>query len=196
MILSREDIEKEVADGRIKFAPPLEDKQWGPASVDLRLGHEFIWFKNLPGLTVSLAEGIKALGGLDLWDRIDVNGDGRPGGSPGFDIRPGVFILGGTLERITVPRDLIASVEGRSTYARFGLSMHQTAPWLQPGWEGHLTLEIMNNGSIPVKLTPEVDHPCQLTFFRLSTKVPEDAAYGARDTDAYQGQEHAVPLPD
>jgi deoxycytidine triphosphate deaminase len=71
--------------------------------------------------------------------------------------------------------------------------MHQTAPWLQPGWGGHITLEIRNSGPLRIELTPLDDMPCQVTFFELSSEVPEDAAYGSRASDAYQQQQSALP---
>ena len=93
-----------------------------------------------------------------------------------------------TYESVKVPTNLIGRVEGRSTYARLGISMHQTAPWIQPGWEGPIILEIMNAGKIAVKLTPLIDRPCQITFFQLTSDVPEKIAYGAKPGDKYQGQ--------
>ena len=110
-----------------------------------------------------------------------------------YTIDQGEFILAQTYERVWIPRDLIATVEGRSSYARAGLSMHQTAPWLQPGWNGQITLEICNNGPLSIELTPMEDLPCQVTFFKLTRELPETAAYGARPTDTFQGQ--AGPFP-
>ena len=81
------------------------------------------------------------------------------------EIKPGDFVLARTLESITVSRSMIARVEGRSTYARVGLSMHQTAPWIQPGWSGCIILELKNNGPLTIKLTPVRDRLCQITFF-------------------------------
>ena len=87
---------------------------------------------------------------------------------------------------------MIARVEGRSTYARVGLSMHQTAPWIQPGWSGPIILEIKNNGPLAIKLTPEKDRPCQITFFKLTSEVPEGYEYGAKSGDSYQHQNHPI----
>ena len=89
-----------------------------------------------------------------------------------------------------MPLDMIAMVEGRSTYARVGLSMHQTAPWIQPAFEGQITLEIMNNGPLQIELTPLRDRPCQLTFFQLRSPVHKKKGYGTRESDVYQGQKH------
>ena len=100
--------------------------------------------------------------------------------------------LAQTYEKIKVPRNMIARVEGRSTYARVGLSMHQTAPWIQPGWSGQIILELMNNGPLSIKLTPTIDRPCQLTFFRLTSELSEEHAYGAKAGDTYQDQVHPL----
>jgi dCTP deaminase len=97
-----------------------------------------------------------------------------------------------TYERVDVPGDLIGRIEGRSTYARVGLSVHQTAPWIQPGWSGRIVLEIMNHGPLQIDLTPLEDRPCQLSFFKLTKTLPKNARYGTRPSDLYQGQRHPL----
>src|SRR5437867_12520812 len=87
---------------------------------------------------------------------------------------------------------MIALVEGRSTYARMGLSMHQTAPWIQPGWSGQIVMEMMNNGALTIELTPLIDRPCQLTLFRLSRALPAQLAYASRPTDTYKNPENPI----
>src|SRR6266700_3750006 len=144
MVLSQGDIRKLVGRKKIVFSPELEEKQYGEASVDLRLGFEFTIFKPQVGI------------------------------------------------KISVPRNLIALVEGRSTYARVGLSMHLTAPWVQPGWVGPIILEMTNNGPLAIELTPKIDKPCQLTFLELKTPLPSKLAYGSRVTDVYQHQAHPL----
>jgi dCTP deaminase len=191
MVLSRLDIKKEMEKGAIEFSPDLEPQQWAAASINLRLGFKFTKLRAAPGITVSVAAGIGSVGSLGLWDEKILRESDELGNRESYELFPGQFVLALTHEAITVPRHLIARVEGRSTYARMGLSMHQTAPWVQPGFNGPLVLEIANLGSFTIKLTPLVDRPCQLTFFRLVTAVPEDLAYGSRPTDLYQGQSHA-----
>lgn len=197
MILSRDELRAALDAGEIGFDPPIDEaEQLGAASIDVRLGHQFTKLKSVPGVTVSVADGLKTLGGeLNVWDTVELKEKDGFGRRETLDLLPGDFILAMTLETIRVPRHMIALIEGRSTYARVGLSMHQTAPWIQPGWEGPVTLEITNQGPLTIRLTPKVDRPCQVTFFRLGGEVPEDHAYGSRDSDAYQRQRHPL-VPD
>lgn len=98
-----------------------------------------------------------------------------------------------TFERVTLANDIVGIVEGRSTYARLGMSMHQTAPWIQPGWQGQITLEFLNAGPLRLRLVPGVDRPCQLSFMRLSSALTTAEAYGGKAIDAYQAQKHPLP---
>lgn len=192
MILSRLQLEEAVKNEEIVFNPPLEKRQWGEASIDLRLGFSFTKFKDIKGITVSVAEGLKAVGELGLWSNRVLKEQDELGKPEKFVIEPGEFILALTYESIVVPDRLIALVEGRSTYARVGLSMHQTAPWIQPGWKGPIILEMMNNGPLSIELTPRVDRPCQLTFIELTAPVPPEFLYGSKPGDAYQEQDHPL----
>lgn len=192
MILSQVELRKAVADGEIGFSPDLEERQWGEASIDLRLGFQFTKFRDAHGITISVADGLTALGHLGLWDTKVLNERDEFGEREFYELKPNQFVLALTHETITVPRNMIALVEGRSTYARMGLSMHQTAPWIQPGWRGPIVLEIANHGSFTMKLTPLVDKPCQVTFFQLTSSLPVDLAYGSRPSDKYQDQDHPL----
>ncbi len=193
MILSKSDIRESVAKGRIRFSPSLQEEQWGQASIDLRLGHTFVSLKKVKGLIVSVADGLDPVIQAKLWNTKELPQSHELDEEvETFTLHPGRFVLAMTYEHVTVPNDLIARIEGRSTYARVGLSVHQTAPWLQPGWKGHITLEIMNNGPLPIILTPLKDRPCQITFSRLSSPVSEDQAYGKGKSDNYQGQIHPI----
>jgi dCTP deaminase len=193
MILSQADLRNAVANGEIAFSPALEEKQWGEASVDLRLGFQFTKIRKCDGIKFSLAEGLSTIGAMQIWDTRELKEKDSFGKTEQFYLEPGEFILAKTYEAITVPNGLIALVEGRSTYARMGLSMHQTAPWIQPGWKNTpIILEIMNNGPLEIILTPLKDRPCQITFFELKTDVPPEALYGTRITDRYQGQSHPI----
>ncbi len=192
MILSHADLKRAVDAKEIGFSPTLEDDQWGEASINLRLNFQFTKLRDVQGLTISLAAGLGVLGSTKIWDSIVLPEKDEHGNQPRYILGPGKFILAQTYETVTIPNNLIARVEGRSTYARLGLSMHQTAPWLQPGWSGQIILEIMNNGPLEISLTPIKDRPCQVTFFQLSSVVPPDALYGSRPTDVYQNQEHPL----
>lgn len=158
--------------------------------MDLRLGFPFTLLKeDLSDFKVSVANGLKPIESAKLY-LTDVKKKDAFGQPETFTIKPKMFVLAMTYEKVTVPRDMIAMVEGRSTYARVGLSMHQTAPWIQPAFEGKITLEIINNGPLQIELTPLRDRPCQLTFFQLSSPLHEKKGYGTRESDVYQGQTH------
>lgn len=192
MILSQADLRKAVEAGEIGFSPTLEDKQWGEASIDLRLGFSFTKIRRADSMRISVANGLDSIGGAKLWDTKVLRELDELGKRESFPLDPDEFVLCLTHETIKVPKHLIALVEGRSTYARMGISMHQTAPWIQPGWSGPIVLEIMNNGPLKIDLTPLLDRPCQLTFFELKTAVPDHALYGTRATDKYQDQQHPL----
>lgn len=192
MILSYPDLQQAVAAGEIGFAPGLENDQWGEASINLRLSFEFTKLRKYEGLTLSLSAGLGTIGAMKIWDTIVLKERDEHGNVQRYTLKPGDFILAQTYETVSVPKNLIGRVEGRSTYARMGLSMHQTAPWLAPGWSGQIILEIMNNGPFEIALTPLRDRPCQVTFFQLTRDVPPSALYGSRSTDVYQGQHHPL----
>jgi dCTP deaminase len=191
MILSQKDIRKAVKAGKIGFTPELEENQWGEASIDLRLGSQFTQYRDdIKGITISVANGLGSIGSLNLWETQELTQ--KFGQRECFDLLPDHFVLALTHESIKVPKNLIALVEGRSTYARLGLSMHQTAPWIQPGWSGPIVLEIANHGKMTIRLTPLIDRPCQVTFFELKSPVPSSLAYGSRKTDRYKDQKHPL----
>jgi dCTP deaminase len=189
MILSQPELRAAVAGGEIGFDPPLEERQWGAASIDLRLGTQFTKLQHVPGLKLSLHGG---LGQHGFWKTLNLPLRNDFGQLNSFCLEPNDFILAMTYERITISKGLIGLVEGRSTYARLGLSMHQTAPWVQPGWSGPIVLEIKNHGPVKVELTPLLDRPCQLTFFQLTSPLPEHLAYGSKTGDAFSEQSHPL----
>ena len=179
MILSRSDIRDLIASGRLPFAPPLPERQIGDSSIDLRLGYNFAFY---PSLTAGLPENVGAIVSqiIDLGDEARVsdfiksvrqanNRTLRDGEY--IDIQPRAFLLAETLESFTLPNDLAGRVEGRSIYARLGLTVHQTAPSVKPGWAGQLTLEIVNNGPFTYRLYPGM-RLCQLILEQLSSPAP------------------------
>ncbi|MGH6975400.1 MAG: dCTP deaminase, partial [Stellaceae bacterium] len=157
------------------------------------LGLTFTKIKKAPDITISLASGLGALADSGLWKESTLKIRNLFDKRDTFVLEPDEFVLALTHEHVWMPKHLIALVEGRSTYARVGLSMHQTAPWIQPGWDGHITLEIRNSGPLKIELTPIIDMPCQLTFFQLTSALKDHQAYGSRATDTFQHQKRAIP---
>ena len=127
MLLSKPDIRKRFEAGDIFVSPNLEDNQWGEASIDLRLGFDFTKIKPAPGATFSVSQGLGTIANSNLWSRKRLNEKDEHGERESFILKPGDFVLALTHETIEIPADLIGMVEGRSTYARMGLTMHQTA---------------------------------------------------------------------
>lgn len=193
MVLSQPDLRAEVASGKLRFDPPLEDKQWGEASVDLRLGFDFTKLNAAKGAVFSVADGLETIGRAGLYSRRKLRAADEMGHPEKFELHPGDFVLALTHETVSVPNHLIGLIEGRSTYARVGLTMHQTAPWIQPGWSGQITLEIRNSGPLIIALQPLLDRPCQLSFFALTKELTAKEAYGAQDGGKYQNQKAVLP---
>lgn len=171
--------------GEIRFSHPLEERQWGPASINLQLGYKFTKLKKSDH-KIPLAKGLGQISGL--WHEETFPHEDDFGKRKAYCIEPEEFILAQTYEHLYIPRSLIARVEGRSTYGRVGLSMHETAPWLQPGWDGQIALEIRNSGPLHIELMPLDDMPCQVTFMRLTSEVPAEQAYGTAPTNSFQHQ--------
>ena len=148
-----------------------------PQESTSALGPDITIFKEAPGVKLSIADGIDAIAAAQLWETHELVERDQFGKRSIYVLEPGEFILAKTLERVTIPAHLIASVEGRSSYARLGLSMHQTAPWIHPGFSNHITLEIRNSGKYKMELTPRIDRPCQLTLFLLTSALSDDKVY-------------------
>ena len=120
---------------KIVFNQPLEESQWGEASVDLRLGRSFTTLKKIDGFKISVARGLQGLGETGFWQTSELSEFDEFGNRKTFILEPNGFVLVPTYESVKIPNNLIGLIEGRSTYARIGLTMHQTAPWIQPGWK-------------------------------------------------------------
>ncbi|QLD90192.1 dCTP deaminase [Natronomonas salina] len=177
MILSDADIRRRLTDGDL-VVEPLDDPelQIQPASIDLRLGREFLEFQrtNIPCIHPNSEQEVD-----EYVDETYVEeGDD-------FILHPGDFVLGTTKERVEIPNDIIAHVEGRSSLGRLAVVVHATAGLCDPGYEGQITLELSNLGTAPVALTPEM-RISQLTFTEL--KSPAERPYGAERGSKYQGQ--------
>ena len=177
VILSDADLLRRLEAGDL-VVDPLDDvdMQVQPASIDLRLGTEFLEFKRTniacihPNRDAEVSEYVT--------ETHVPEGDD-------FILHPGDFVLGTTKERIEVPPDLLATVEGRSSLGRLAIVIHATAGIVDPGYEGQITLELSNLGTAPVALTPGM-RVSQLVFTEL--KSPAERPYGAERGSKYQGQ--------
>src|SRR5690554_3497304 len=174
MLLSDRDITAELASGRIALDPQAPD-MIQPSSVDVRLDRFFRLFDNHKYPYIDPAEDQP-----DLTHLVEVDPD------EAFILHPGEFVLGSTYEQITLPDDVAARLEGKSSLGRLGLLTHSTAGFIDPGFSGHVTLELSNVATLPIKLWPGMKIG-QLCFFQLSSASENpygSSKYGSR----YQGQ--------
>jgi dCTP deaminase len=174
MILSDRTIREEIAAGRI-VVEPFDDACIQPSSIDLHVDREFRVFQNnrYPYIDVMKEQP-------DLTELVEVD-EGES-----FILHPGEFVLGSTLERVALPDDLVARLEGKSSLGRLGLLIHSTAGYVDPGWDGYLTLELSNVANLPITIYPGMKIG-QISFFRLTT--PADVPYGSKGIRSkYQGQ--------
>ncbi|MFM2412463.1 MAG: hypothetical protein RLZZ587_796 [Actinomycetota bacterium] len=174
MLLSDRDIRAELETGRVQL-DPLDMNMIQPSSIDVRLDKFFRLFDNHKYPFIDPAEEQP-----DLTRAVEVSGD-EP-----FILHPGEFVLGSTFELVTLPDDIAARLEGKSSLGRLGLLTHSTAGFVDPGFSGHVTLELSNVATLPIKLWPGMKIG-QLCFFRLSSASENpygSEKYGSR----YQGQ--------
>ncbi len=174
MLLSDRDIRAEIDGGRVRLQP-YDEAMVQPSSIDVRLDKLFRLFDNHKYPFIDPAEDQP-----DLTRLIEVERD-EP-----FILHPGEFVLGSSFEVVTLPDDLAARLEGKSSLGRLGLVTHSTAGFVDPGFSGHVTLELSNVATLPIKLWPGMKVG-QLCFFRLSS--PAENPYGsAKYGSRYQGQ--------
>lgn len=179
MILSDITIREELAAGRIVIDPLLEGGIQ-PSSVDLRVDRYFRVFRNDTTPFIDPKQPQE-----DLTELVEVD-DGKS-----FILHPGEFVLASTLERVVLPDDLAARLDGKSSLGRLGLLTHATAGFVDAGWDGHLTLELSNVATLPIALYPSMKIG-QISFFRMST--PAEHPYGSSETGSkYQGQRGPTP---
>ena len=145
------------SDNWIRIDPRPRDQAVQPASIDLTLSNEF----------------------------ANLNGDRQ--NFPDYDLMPGEFLLGSTIERVGIPADLVGRVEGKSSLARMGILVHVTAGFCDPGFEGRITLEFSNLSHIPFRLTAGMDI-CQISFEQLDTEALRPYGHPSLNSN-YQGQE-------
>jgi len=179
VLLSDGDIRAEVDAGRVSlepYAPELVQ----PSSIDVRLDRMFRVFENHRYPHIDPAE-----------EQPELTRMVQPTGDEPFILHPGEFVLGSTYEVVTLPDDIAARLEGKSSLGRLGLLTHSTAGFIDPGFSGHVTLELSNVATLPIKLWPGMKIG-QLCFFRLSSPSEHpygSAVYGSR----YQGQRGPTP---
>ncbi len=175
MVLSDRTIKEEMAKGRI-IIRPLGEGCVQPASVDLHLDRNILIFRNnrVPYIDVRKTND-------RLTDMVSMADDDP------FMLHPGEFVLGSTLEHVEVPDDLVARLEGKSSLGRIGLLIHSTAGYVDPGWKGHLTLELSNVSSLPITLYHRMKIG-QISYLRLTT--PAEHLYGSAELGSkYQNQQ-------
>lgn len=179
MVLSDRSIREALDAGRISIAP-LGEGCIQPSSVDLHVDRYFRLFRNHTSRVIDVREDQE-----DLTELVDI-GDVDP-----LILHPGEFLLGSTLERITLPNDLVARLEGKSSLGRLGLLIHSTAGFVDAGWDGHLTLELSNVANLPITIYAGMKIG-QISFLQMTT--PADKPYGSEGLKSkYQGQWGPTP---
>jgi dCTP deaminase len=178
MVLSDRTIRRLIDEGLIEI-DPYDPDLLQPSSVDVRVDRLFRVFRNnrAPYIDVKVEQ--------DLTELVEVDGD-EP-----FILHPGEFVLGSTLERVRLPDDLVARLEGKSSLGRLGLLIHSTAGFIDPGWDGRVTLELSNVANLPITLYHGMKIG-QISFMRLTE--PAEHPYGSGGIGSkYQGQRGPTP---
>ena len=179
MLLSDRDLLTEIDNQRVSIEP-FDVEMVQPSSIDIRLDRMFRVFENhrYPHIDPSIEQA-------GLTRLIEPEGDDP------FILHPGEFVLGSTLEVVSLPDDIAGRLEGKSSLGRLGLLTHSTAGFIDPGFSGHVTLELSNVATLPIKLFPGMKIG-QLCLFRLSS--PADHPYGSEKYGSrYQGQRGPTP---
>src|SRR3979411_1916209 len=181
MVLSDRTIRRMIAEERIGIAP-YDPGLLQPSSLDVRVDRYFRVFRNsrYPFIDVKQAQE-------ELTELVEID-DETP-----FILHPGEFVLGSTLERVRLPDDLVARLEGKSSLGRLGLLIHSTAGFIHPGWNGHVTLELSNVANLPITIYPEMKIG-QISLMPLTE--PGATTYGAAGIGSrYKGSKGPTPCP-
>ncbi|MDA8147463.1 MAG: dCTP deaminase [Actinomycetota bacterium] len=179
MVLSDHSIREALDAGRIVI-DPLGEGSIQPSSVDLHVDRYFRLFRNHTSRVIDVREDQE-----DLTELVEM-GEDVP-----LILHPGEFLLGSTLEKVTLPADLVARLEGKSSLGRLGLLIHSTAGFVDAGWDGHLTLELSNVANLPITVYPGMKIG-QISFLEMTT--PADHPYGSAGLRSkYQGQWGPTP---
>jgi dCTP deaminase len=179
VILSDRSLREAIAAGRLVI-DPLDDDAIQPSSIDVRLDNGFRVFYTARHPYIDVKQPMD-----DLTELVEVKPDDA------FILHPGEFVLGSTLEEVGIPADLAARLEGKSSLGRLGLMTHSTAGFLDPGFVGHVTLELSNVANLPITLYPGM-RIGQIAVFQLTTAA--ERPYGSRGVGSkYQGQRGPTP---
>jgi dCTP deaminase len=179
VVLSDRTIARLIGEGRIGI-DPYDDALLQPSSVDVRVDRYFRVFHNARYPYIDVKEPQE-----ELTEQVEVDGD-QP-----FILHPGEFVLGSTLERVRLPEDVVGRLDGKSSLGRLGLLIHSTAGFIDPGWDGHVTLELSNVANLPITIYPEMKIG-QLSFVQMTE--PAEAPYGSGAIGSkYQGQKGPTP---
>ncbi len=179
MLLSDRDIRSEIQSGRVAVEP-FDEAMIQPSSVDVRLDKFFRVFENHKYSVID-----PSIEQAELTREVIAEDD------EAFILHPGEFVLASTYEIITLPDDIAGRLEGKSSLGRLGLLTHSTAGFIDPGFSGHITLELSNVANLPVKLYPGMKIG-QLCLIKLSS--PAEHPYGsAIYASRYQGQRGPTP---
>ena len=179
MLLSDRSIIEAREAGRIVI-DPWDEKLLQPASVDLRLGRKMRVFRNSAVPYIDVKQELP-----DLTELVEID-EVNP-----FYLHPNEFALGVIFERVCIPADMAARLDGKSSLGRLGLLVHSTAGWVDPGWRGHLTLELSNVSGLPIALYYQM-RVSQISFMELTT--PAQKPYGSKSLDS-KYQDQAEPEP-
>jgi dCTP deaminase len=174
VILSDRSIKEAIANGRLGI-DPFDTNLVQPSSIDVRLDNKFLVFRNTKRAFIDVKQPAD-----DLMELIEVGLD-----EPMF-LHPHEFVLGSTIERVRMPDDLVARLEGRSSLGRLGVVIHSTAGFIDPCFDGHVTLEISNLANLPIALYPRM-RIGQISFSLMTTAA--ELPYGAARGSKYSGQQ-------
>ncbi len=178
MVLSDRSIRDAIDAGRIAI-DPFDADCVQPSSVDLHVDQYFRLFRNHTSRVIDVREDQE-----DLTELVDVGDDP-------LILHPGEFVLGSTTEKVTLPDDLVARLEGKSSLGRLGLLIHSTAGFVDAGWDGHLTLELSNVANLPITVYPRMKIG-QISFLEMTTAA--EHPYGSDGLRSkYQGQWGPTP---
>lgn len=178
-VLSDKTIQECINSGDIVISP-LNEEDIQPASVDLHFDNKVLVFSNSLRPYIDVRDSLE-----DLTEVVEID-ENTP-----FILHPGEFVLGSTSEHIELPAHLVARLEGKSSLGRLGLVIHSTAGFVDPGWKGHLTLELSNLSNLPITLFYGMKIG-QISFIELTT--PANRLYGSKELGSkYQGQSDPTP---